>query len=75
MLLLRLEKLSADSPWSHRVSGIRASLAKKISGDQPGPDQERRQEIKRLMTLGYQILERAAREISPGSIDHLSPNR
>ena len=58
VLLDRLERISADSPWAHQASGIRASLAKKLSKEDPDPDQ-----IKDLLEQGYQILENAASEI------------
>ena len=58
-LLSRLEKISADSPWAHQASGIRASIAKTLS----------KQELKTigdlesLLDLGFDILEKAAGEI------------
>lgn len=57
-LLDRLERISADSPWAHQASGIRASLAKILSRDEIGSG-----EIEGLLLLGYQILEKAAGEI------------
>ena len=58
LLLDRLERISADSPWAHQASGVRASLAKCLAGDDPDPE-----EIRNLLILGYQILEKAASEI------------
>ena len=58
LLLDRLERISADSPWAHQASGIRASLAKILSRDEIGSG-----EIEGLLLLGYQILEKAAGEI------------
>ncbi len=57
LLLSRLERISADSPWAHHASGIRASLAKKISR---GETQD--SSFGELMERGFQILERAASE-------------
>lgn len=61
MLLDRLERISADSPWAHQASGVRASLAKILAAENRAPD-----EIENLLDLGFQILEKAASEI-PGS--------
>jgi hypothetical protein len=58
LLLNRLERISADSPWAHMASGIRASLARNIS--EPNPDIET---IRTLISRGYSILEKAAAEI------------
>ena len=53
----RLERISADSTWAHRASGVRASLAKALSrGDIEGD------EFKSLLESGFQILEKAAEE-------------
>ena len=64
LLLDRLERISADSPWAHQASGVRASLAKCLSGDNPDPE-----EIRDLLNLGYQILEKAASEIPEDKIE------
>jgi len=58
LLLHRLERISADSPYAHRASGIRASLSKRLSRGTLNP-----QEIVGLLECGYQILEKAAGEI------------
>ena len=53
----RLERISADSTWAHRASGVRASLAKALSrGDIEG------EEFKTLLESGFFILEKAAEE-------------
>jgi hypothetical protein len=62
-LLDRLEKISADSPWAHRASGVRASLAKWISTDVPMSDPSNRYPLDQLIKLGFDILEQAAGEI------------
>jgi hypothetical protein len=63
LLLNRLERISADSPWAHQASGVRASLAKCLSREDCNTE-----EIKNLLDLGYQILEMAASEIpEPGT--------
>ncbi|MCJ7733810.1 MAG: hypothetical protein MUP11_04600 [Anaerolineales bacterium] len=58
ILLNRLERISADSPWAHQASGIRASLAKVLSRG----DLESHQ-LKTLLEMGFRILEKAAGEI------------
>ena len=57
-LLMRLERISADSPWAHQASGIRSSLARNLS--EINPDLRI---IKQLINKGYTILEKAAAEI------------
>lgn len=69
-LLDRLEKISADSPWAHRASGVRASLAKWVSPENKISDQLNRHPLDQLVLLGFEILEQAAGEI-PG--DHQEP--
>ena len=58
LLLDRLERISADSPWAHQASGVRASRAKRLATETCAPD-----EIDNLLNLGYQILEKAASKI------------
>jgi len=66
LLLSRLERISADSAWAHQASGIRASLAKQLVGDNPDS-----RTIRDLLERGFKILENAAAEI-PGSSETLS---
>jgi hypothetical protein len=61
LLITRLERLSADSVWAHRASGVRGALLRmqeQIESGQPveGP------RATRLIRLGFQILEGAAKE-------------
>ncbi len=68
-LVSRLERLSADSIWAHRASGVRGALLKSIDNlqtSQPEDSDELRTEIQRLAqstTYGYWVLEKAAREL------------
>ena len=73
MLISRLERLSADSMWAHRSSGIRGALLKAVEsieggGNKATEDMElHRQALADLQSLtlyGFQMLEKAAREIS-----------
>ncbi len=60
-LLERLERLSADSYWAHRASGIRGGLIRALEqlekGTSPGPAR-----IEELISSAFNILTRAARE-------------
>jgi len=61
ILLDRLERISADSSWAHQASGVRASLAKTISQEDPDLNQ-----LSNLLEMGFLILENAAGEIPEG---------
>ena len=57
----RLGRLSADSVWAHRASGVRASLDKFLTRLEAGlvePDQ-----LAPLLQRGTEILEKAAQTI------------
>lgn len=62
MLLNRLERISVDSVWAHRASGLRGSLLRLLEqfdeGNPPEPA-----ELKSAMRTAFQILRAAAREI------------
>jgi len=79
LLISRLERLSADSRYAHRASGLRGSLWRCVeemedesqSNCSPSaPVGDRAQlhcappQLERLMAQGYKILEAAAREIN-----------
>lgn len=61
MLLNRLERVSVDSYWAHRASGIRGGLIKALEelekGNSPGPAR-----IDKLISAAFNVLTRAARE-------------
>lgn len=62
LLVQRLARISADSIWAHRASGVRASLDKFLSReDDPDYDQE---QLEELVQKGFEILEKAAEEIT-----------
>ena len=74
MLAGRLERLSADSPWAHRASGLRGSLLREIEAAQAHlegekPETSSHERLGRLVTAGFDILEQAAREIRPPEDD------
>jgi hypothetical protein len=61
LLLYRLERVSVDSYWAHRASGLRGALLKNLEeleeGTLPGQAQ-----LDELISSSFQILNRAARE-------------
>jgi hypothetical protein len=61
LLLERLERISADSIWAHRASGLRGSLLTIVEQSEEELPLEN-PEVKRLIAYGFQILENAARE-------------
>lgn len=61
LLLTRLERVSVDSYWAHRASGIRGSLLRsleKLELDQAVDAAD----LSRVMDRGFRILERAAKQ-------------
>ncbi|HMV95929.1 MAG TPA: hypothetical protein PKE35_11640 [Anaerolineales bacterium] len=61
MLLSRLERISADSYWAHRASGVRGALLRMLEKAEAGRPVQR-SEMKRLVDLGFIILENASLE-------------
>ncbi len=72
-LIAKLERLSADSVWAHRASGLRGALLRAIDdydrrhkpGESPASDLEDQKaaQLDRLIPAAFDILEKAAREI------------
>ncbi|MBK7453841.1 MAG: hypothetical protein IPJ46_09030 [Anaerolineales bacterium] len=61
LVLARLERISADSVWAHRASGVRGALLRmldKLENGRPVHSSN----LKRLIELGFFILEQSARE-------------
>ncbi len=61
-VIARLERLSADSAWAHRASGLRRSLVRAqeaAARGEPYPPVR----LRPLLEAAYRILEAAAREI------------
>ena len=70
LLISRLERLSADSLYAHRASGLRGSLLRYVeqagSGQQPADSGDFSQaQVNKMLSFGFQILEKAAKEIRP----------
>ena len=61
LLLERLERVSVDSYWAHRASGIRGGLLNTMEGLEKG-NPARQAEIRTLISSAFDILTRAARE-------------
>ena len=59
MLLARLARISADSPWAYKASGLRGSLMRCLddleAGAAPAPEQ-----LNALIAYGFEILEKVA---------------
>ncbi|HMS00013.1 MAG TPA: hypothetical protein PKK96_15790 [Anaerolineales bacterium] len=62
MLLNRLERISADSVWAHRASGLRGSLLRLLEQIEAGTSPESG-EVKIILRSGFSILREAAREM------------
>ena len=63
VLLIRLEKISADSAWAHQASGVRASIAKILAREEIRSGSSTLQVLEDLIRLGFEILESVAGEI------------
>ena len=63
ILLDRLERLSADSSWAHRASGLRGALLKAVDKVSFSDCVLDIAYIEKLVERGYEILNQAAREI------------
>ena len=63
LLARRLERLSADSKWAHRASGVRGQLLRLLEQLERGEPVASAQ-VQALIETGFTILRRAAREIA-----------
>lgn len=61
MLLSRLERISVDSYWAHRASGVRGALLRALEKLENGRPVSR-SDLKRMVDLGFAILEKASIE-------------
>ena len=78
-LVAKLERLSADSIWAHRASGLRGALLRAIDEFDQDSVQDKRttdgsgdqsiEQFDRLIEAGFEILERAAREIPDRKVE------
>jgi len=63
MLIARLERISADSIWAHRASGLRGSLLRGLELVKNGGEKTEVAQLSAAVEQGYHLLEQAAREI------------
>lgn len=59
LLLARLERISVDSYWAHRASGVRGALLRALELMENG-SQDSKPDL--LIAKGFEILKEAARE-------------
>ena len=59
LLVSRLERISADSIWAHRASGIRGALLK-ISNNNRFRNSLKQQDLQYLLSHGFDLLEKDA---------------
>lgn len=65
LLMERLERLSVDSRWARRSSGMRGSLLKTLEQYEKGEiDGSMPEVLELLINRGFEILGKAAKEIS-----------
>jgi hypothetical protein len=62
LLVYRLERLSADSPYAHRASGVKGAILHWLECEAGGEHPSERTLLE-LMELGQRILVQAAREM------------
>ena len=83
LLIKRLERLSSDSIWAHRASGIRGSLLE-IKEELADRNRVLFGDLDNIMDQGYFVLGQAAREglkknkinsVNPGNTNELSDNK
>jgi len=48
LLILRLERLSVDSIWAHRASGLRGSLLRMVEENETGVNHENSKDLEEL---------------------------
>jgi hypothetical protein len=65
LLISRLERLSADSVWAHRASGLRGALLKALEEPDAttGNADAESLRLQALVDYGFHLVENAAREL------------
>ncbi len=65
LLLARLARISADSPWAYKASGLRGSLLRCLAQleaeEPPTPGENVLGQLDWLVGYGFELLEKAAR--------------
>ena len=62
-LVFMLERLSVDSYWAHQASGLRGALLRCLEDIERGLDKDINNRLEEMLSKGFDILERAAKEI------------
>lgn len=82
LLIRRLERLSSDSTWAHRASGIRGSLLE-FKEELAGRNRELLGDLDNILEQGYFVLGQAAKDgltknkiktVNPSNPNELSDN-
>ena len=60
LLLRRLERISVDSRWAHRASGVRGALLRAVE-DLENQRPISRTKVNRLIQMGFKLLETSIR--------------
>jgi hypothetical protein len=63
LVVERLERLSVDSIWAHRASGLRGSILRSIGNYNLNTTISEDYRLRKLIDQGYEILKLAAKEI------------
>jgi len=63
LLTYRIERLSADSRWAHRASGVKGALLRCLQNYDLAPSPAAAAKLQSLVTDGFDLLAKAAREI------------
>ena len=61
LLLPRLERISVDSYWAHRASGVRGALTKLLAQMEMGEKVDPAS-LQATRAVGFEVLEKAAEE-------------
>ena len=61
LLLARLERISVDSYWAHRASGVRGALTKLLGQMETGEAVDPAS-LRMNLQVGFEVLEKAAEE-------------
>jgi hypothetical protein len=61
LLLARLERISVDSYWAHRASGVRGALTRLLGQMETGETVDPAS-LRLNLLVGFEILQRAAEE-------------
>ena len=61
LLLARLERISVDSYWAHRASGVRGALVK-LLGEMEKGEAIDVASLQKNLQIGFEVLEKAAEE-------------